>query len=161
MLIIISLIAFVLAALWAVMTRSLLRSAIALALTSAMLTIVMFRLRAAMAAAFELSVCAGLISVVFISALSLTHPLTWNEIRQHMKDRLSRFWYLPVIVVVVGFALFFLKVTPEFKLPPAEIEKDVREVLWNLRQLDLIGQVAVLLAGGLGVVILFRDKEKK
>ena len=155
------LLAFVLAALWTVMTRSLLRAAIGLALTSAVLTILMFRMNAILAGVFELSVCSGLISVVFISALSLTQPLTKEQVMQHMKDRLSRFWYLPVVIVILGIALSFVKISAVFKLPPLPIENNVRDILWSFRQLDLIGQVVILLAGGLGVVILFRDKEKK
>ncbi|MDD5730401.1 MAG: hypothetical protein PHN57_04670, partial [Candidatus Omnitrophica bacterium] len=54
------LIAMVLAALWAVMATRLLRAAIALALTSVILTVIMFRLNSPLAAVFELSVCAGL-----------------------------------------------------------------------------------------------------
>lgn len=158
---IVILVGLTLSALWTVMTRSLLRSAIGLALTSAVLTVVMFRLNSPLAAVFELSVCSGLISVVFISTISLTQPLTWEEIIQHMKDRLSRFWYLPVIVVAVGIILSFLKVKIGIVLPPEETEKDVRAVLWNLRHLDLIGQVIVLLAGVFGVVVLFREAEKK
>ena len=65
------LILLVVAALWTVMTRSLLRSAIGLALTSAILTLAIFRMNASLAAVFELSVCAGLIPVLFISVISL------------------------------------------------------------------------------------------
>jgi NADH:ubiquinone oxidoreductase subunit 6 (subunit J) len=43
------------AALWTVMTRSLIRSALGLALTSAILGIIMFRFDAWLAAVFELS----------------------------------------------------------------------------------------------------------
>ena len=62
---IIILIILVIAALWAAMTRSLLRSAIGLALISLILTIIMFRLHSGLAAVFELSVCAGLIRSFF------------------------------------------------------------------------------------------------
>ena len=70
------LILLIVAALGTVMTRSLLRSAMGLALTSAILTVFMFRLGAPLAGVFELSVCTGLISVLFISTISLTEPLT-------------------------------------------------------------------------------------
>jgi len=77
------------AALWTVMTRSLLRSAIGLALTSVILTIIMFRLNSHFAAVFELSVCAGLISVLFVSTISLTHPLTKQQVMQHSIQKLE------------------------------------------------------------------------
>ena len=154
-------IGLMLAALWTVMTRSLLRSAIGLALTSAILTILMFRFNSPIAAVFELSVCAGLISVVFISTISLTQPLTKKQVIQHMRDRLIRFWPLPVLVVAVGLALSLLHVKPNLQLPSPEIISDVRYVLWNLRQIDLLGQVVILLAGVFGVVILFKEAQKK
>jgi NADH-quinone oxidoreductase subunit J len=143
------------------MTRSLLRSAIGLALTSVILTIIIFRLNSPLAAVFELSVCAGLISVLFISTISLTHPLTKQEIMQHMKDRLARFWYLPVIIIILGVILSLMQIKPVIKLPAAESVKDVREVIWNVRQVDLLGQMIVLLTGVFGVVILFKERLKK
>ena len=149
------------ASLWTVMTRSLLRSAIGLALTSVILTIIIFRLNSPLAAVFELSVCAGLISVLFISTISLTHPLTKQEIMQHMKDRLARFWYLPVIIIILGVILSLMQIKPVIKLPAAESVKDVREVIWNVRQVDLLGQMIVLLTGVFGVVILFKERLKK
>ena len=52
-----------LCALWTVMTRGLVRAALGLAATSIALTVLMFMLGAGLAAVFELSVCAGLITV--------------------------------------------------------------------------------------------------
>lgn len=155
------LITLIMAALWAVMTRSLLRSAIGLALTSAVLTVMMFRLDSPLAAVFELSVCTGLISVLFISTITLTHPLTHNEMVLYIKDRLKRFWYLPFIVVAVAIALSILNIKINLALPLPEAETNVRFVLWNLRQLDLIGQIIILLTGVLGVVILFKEMAKR
>ena len=37
---------------------------------------------------------------------------------------------------------------------------DVRTVLWNVRQLDLFGQILILLAGVFGVLVLFKREEK-
>lgn len=150
-----------LSALWTVMTRSLLRSAIGLALTSAMLTILMFRLHAPLAAVFELSVCSGLISVVFIATISLTQPMSQEKVLQHMKDRLERFWYLPILLVLTGIVLSFLNLKFNLILPAPEIEKDPRIVLWNQRPLDLLGQIIMLLTGAFGIVILFREAKKK
>jgi NADH-quinone oxidoreductase subunit J len=148
-------------ALWAVMTRSLLRSAIALALTSVVLAIIMFQLDSPLAAVFELSVCAGLISVLFVSTISLTHPLTWSEIRAHMKERFSRFWYLPALVVIAGIWLVMLHLKFDLVLPPPESVKDVRRVLWEMRQVDVMGQIIILLSGVFGVLVLFKDRMKR
>jgi len=155
------LVLLVLAALWTVMTRSLLRSAIGLAFTSAVLSVLMFQLQSPLAAVFELSVCTGLISVVFIGIISLTQPLTGEQIMRHMKSRLKRFWFLPVILLLVGILLRSIKAPVDFAPSPLETEKDVRSVLWSIRHLDIIGQIFILLAGSFGVRILFREKEQK
>ena len=155
------LIFMILGALWVVMTRSLLRAAIALAFTSAVLSILMFRLSAPLAAVFELSVCTGLVSVLFISAIGLTHPSTREETVEHMADRLRKFRYLPFIIVVVGIALSFIVVKMTLQLPQPELEGDVRVIMWNLRPMEIVGQVIILLSGVFGVVILFKEASKK
>ena len=151
----------VVAALWTVMTRSLLKSTIGLAFTSAIITIIMFRLNSPLAAVFELSVCTGLITAVFVSTISLVRPLTHKQIIQLSRDRIKRFWYLPAIIIVVGIALMYLKIPAPLELPAVSAESDVRNVLWNSRQLDLFGQIVVLLAGVFGIVLLFKESKKK
>jgi NADH-quinone oxidoreductase subunit J len=153
--------ALVAASLWTVMTRSLLRSAIGLALTSVILTIIMFRLNSPLAAVFELSVCAGLISVLFVSTISLTHPLSKLEVMQHMRERLTRFWFLPLIMILLAVILSLVNIKPYIKLPAPETVKDVRIVLWNLRRIDVMGKIIILLTGVFGVVILFVERQKK
>lgn len=155
------LISFVGAALWTVMTRSLLRAAIGLALTSAILSIIMFKLNAPIAAVFELSVCAGLISALFFCIITITEPLTPEKVLQEWKTKLERFWYLPVIVLSAGFILSILNVKIDIKLPAPEQAVDVRSVLWAHRQLDLIGQIIILICGVLGIVVLLKEMRKK
>jgi len=53
----------VLAALWTVMSSRIVRAAVGLAITSVILSIIMFHLKSPLAAVFELSVCAGLFSL--------------------------------------------------------------------------------------------------
>lgn len=155
------LIALTAAALWTVMTRSLLRSAIGLALTSAILSVIMFNLGSPIAAVFELSVCAGLISALFFSIITITQPLTPEKVIQEWKAKLERFWYLPVIVLLAGLVLRFIKVKIDIKLPAPEEVIDVRNLLWTSRQLDLIGQIIILLCGVFGIVILLKELRKK
>ena len=70
-----------LAGICTVMTFNLLKSAIGLAVTSAILSLLLFLMDAPLAGVFELSVCAGLITVVFISVISLTKTLGAAEAR--------------------------------------------------------------------------------
>ena len=55
-----------------VLIRDLLKAAISLAVASIFLAIIFFRMNAAYAGVFEVSVVAGLITVLFITAIALT-----------------------------------------------------------------------------------------
>jgi NADH-quinone oxidoreductase subunit J len=150
-----------LAGVWTVLTLNLLKSAIGLAVTSVILTLLLFLIKAPLAGVFELSVCAGLITVVFISAISLTKPLTGPEARERDRSRIKRFVFLPPLIAVLAWALYALRLhidLPSLPLPPAGAELDVRQALWNLRRLDLVGQIVIILAGVFGVVILFKER---
>lgn len=62
-------------ALTATLSKNLIRAAVALGVGSAALAMIFFLLRAPYAGGFELSVGAGLISVLFIVAISLTESM--------------------------------------------------------------------------------------
>lgn len=145
-------------ALWAVFSPRRLRAVIGLAAASICVTLVLFRLGAPLAGVFELSVCAGLISAVFIATISLADLETDDSVRAARRERLKRYWYLPPLLLAVGVAIL------QMDLPPmpqaADPGADVREVLWSERHLDLFGQIAVLLAGAFGVVVLFKRRSK-
>jgi len=152
------------AALWTVMTRGLVRAALGLAVTSIILTVLMFMLGAGLAAVFELSVCAGLITVVFVSTIAMTQPSTKSELLEKTRNRMRRYWFLPVIIVVVGAVLAWLSIGTTVSLPTpvaadATSGLDVKQVLWGLRQTDLVGQVIVILAGVFGVIVLFKERK--
>jgi NADH-quinone oxidoreductase subunit J len=147
----------VVSAVWTVMTTRLPRSAMGLAITSAVLTIIMFKLNSPLAAVFELSVCAGLISAIFISILSLMRRLSPEDRTARQKEHFYKYWLLPVLIVLTAIALSIIHL-PSFTLPaPPATESDVRTVLWDLRRLDQLGQVVILLTGAFGVVVLFKE----
>jgi NADH-quinone oxidoreductase subunit J len=155
------LVLMVLFALRSVMARSLLKAVIALAFASAALTVVMFRLSSPIAAVFELSVCTGLITAIFISAIALTKPLNHCEIMEMTKGRIKRYWYLPVILAICAIALSRMSLPVDFRIPVISSGDSVGIVLWNIRQLDMLGQVVVLLAGIFGIVVLLKEVRKK
>jgi NADH-quinone oxidoreductase subunit J len=148
------------AALWTVMTRGLVRAALGLAATSIILTILMFMLGASLAAVFELSVCAGLITVIFVSTIAMTQPSSRSELMEKTRHRMRRYWYLPVIIVVVGGGLAWLSIGAAVSLPAPPIAvDDVKKVLWDSRQTDLLGQIIVIFTGVFGVIVLFKERK--
>lgn len=149
-----------LAALWTVMSSRIVRAAVGLAITSVILSIIMFHLNSPLAAVFELSVCAGLIFVIFIITISFTQRISKEMLIIRKKEIFSKFWHLPIILVVVGIVLSWFKMPMDFAVPHAAQEQDVRNVLWNVRHLDLLGQIIVLLAGAFGVIAFFKEAKK-
>ena len=155
---IVLLVAFVLAALWSVLTARLLRAVVALAATSVLATSLMFRLDSPLAAVFELSVCAGLVSAIFLGTITLTQPENEATIAATAKERIRRYWYLPPLLILSSVALLQLALPDTATVTNTGVE--VRKVLWTTRHLDLLGQITVLLAGAFGVVVLFKETRK-
>ena len=152
--------ALVAAALWTVMTARLLRAVVALAVTSVLVTALMFRLSSPIAGVFELSVCAGLIPAILITTISLTQRLDAEQLIARKKEKLKRYWPLPILVIAAAVLLSRLNVSLDFPaiLPPPPKEEDVRTSLWALRHVDLLGQIVILLGGALAVAVLVREK---
>jgi NADH-quinone oxidoreductase subunit J len=160
-LILILLIILIVTALMVVFSSKLLIGAISLALTSIMITILMFKLNSPIAAVFELSICAGLITVIFITTISFVKPSTEEELIESRKRRLKKYIYLPILVAIAGYLVSVVIKPISLKLPEIIQETNVRNVLWDLRQVDLLGQAIVLLIGVFGIVVLFKEGQKK
>lgn len=145
----------------AVMLRSMLKSAIALALASAMLAVIMYLLGSVWAAIFELSVCSGLVTVIFISAISLSNT-DRKDLARLYEDK-KRMVLLPLALIAGGIVLIFVVTMPVFNLPAiaqaTETADTFREILWTHRQVDIWGQALVIITGALTVVALFKERE--
>jgi NADH-quinone oxidoreductase subunit J len=140
----------------AVLLQDLLKAAISLATASIFLAVVFFRMNAAYAGVFELSVVAGLITVLFITAIALT--------RSDEKVREGRFhqlvfplFFLALVVIDVLVMKSLLGRIPAIASPEAGT---FGEILWKERSFDLIGQIGVIFAGVLAVLALFRSRSK-
>jgi NADH-quinone oxidoreductase subunit J len=148
------------AGIWTVMATRLVRSVVGLALVSALVSILIFRLNSPLAAVFELSVCSGLISVIFVTTISFTPRLTSEKLEERRKQRIDKYSYLPIILLAAGILLMIFKPRLDFPIPPVPQEQDARTIIWHLRHIDLLGQILVLLAGVFGIVILFKEPRK-
>jgi len=144
--------------------QSLVKASIALALVSGIQSIVMFMVGAHLAAVFELSVCSGLITVVFVSAISMTKVSSKEELEIMEKARRKRFIPLPALVIVL-LAVSLLIIWPHLNMliPYTAAANAVTgtDVFWNRRQADLMGQILIVLVGVYGVLIFFKERAKK
>lgn len=141
----------------AVLAKDLIKSAISLALASLFLGIIFFRMGAPYAGVFEISVVAGLITVLFMLTIALTK--TGGDVRESKTVTLV----FPVFFVLVGLIdIFVMKgLLPKLQLLQTGAEGGTfSEVLWKQRTFDLVGQLAVILAGVFAVLALFRKRDK-
>jgi len=144
------------------MLSDLLKAAIALAATSAILSVILFIVGAPLAAVFELSVCAGMITVVFISACSMNRNRTREEYAQHQKERNRRFILLPAILFALAAIMMMVLrpyITDMEPVISAANGSGVQTALWSSRQVDLLGQIVIILTGIYGVIVFFKEKE--
>jgi len=141
----------------AILLKDLLKAAISLAAASLLLGIIFFRMNAPYAGVFEISVVAGLITVLFM----LTIALTKGESAAESKVASIAFPAFFVVFIIID-VLIMRKLIQ--KIPalqgPAE-SGTFGEVLWNVRTLDLVGQIAVIFAGVFAVLALFRKRNGK
>ncbi len=152
----------ILAALWT-MQASILRAVLGLALVSVLTTLLIFVMGAPLAGAFELSVCAGLITVVFASTVSMIRPAEPAAQGRRRLRQLGRVALAgAVLAVAAGVALLMhLHGAARLAPPPAVASPGTQEVLWSVRRLDLVGLLAIVLVGVFGVVVLFKEQPDK
>jgi NADH:ubiquinone oxidoreductase subunit 6 (subunit J) len=146
-------------ALMAVREKRLLVAALWLAFTSALVAWIMYRLGAMEVAVVELSVGAGLVTVLFVFAINIAgdepesqksivpHPLAW-------------------IVMAIGVALLGWMILPAMQLDrflttlsfPAGSIEDFRQMVWNDRGMDTMLQVVLIFAGVMAVLSFLGHK---
>jgi len=142
-------------AIFSVLARDLLKAAISLAVTSIFLGILFFRMGAPYAGVFEISIAAGLIMVLFISTIMLTT----NACEDPSSHAAKTVFPLCMAIFVLADALMVRAFAG--RLPALHGEQEIQpfnEILWQVRTLDLVGQIALILAGVAAVLALFRTR---
>lgn len=143
------------------------RGAILLGVVSMLVSISLFLLSSPLAGIFELSVCSGLITVIFVSVISLTIPPDDKQRKMNAVSMVKKMTLLFLLVLVCGFCLYVLNSKNITFIPLMQNVQetiDTRDNIWNLRHVDLIGQALILLTGIFAVVVLFKkdnNKDKK
>lgn len=139
----------------AVFLRDLVRSAISLALMSALLAVVLYRLNSPYAAVFELSVVAGLITVLFVSVIALTKE------EDQVREAGWPLYVFPLALAAFGLADLLVMRALFASYQPAgyaAMGEGFGATLWGVRSLDILGQIAVIFAGVFGVLAMLREK---
>lgn len=143
---------------FSVLSRHLINAAISLAAVSAACGVLMYVLGAHTAAIFEVSVCSGLVTVIFISAVSLS-----NGDRQASAPE-KRAHLLPIILIAIGAILVIVSLLTGFSLGtrgPVGSAASFDNVFWETRQADIFGQMVAILAGASAIVVFFKESEKQ
>ena len=138
-------------ALQAIRSHRLITSALWLAAVSVQLATLLFLLGAAEVAVIELSVGAGLVTVLFVFAISVAGELTQD---------------LPTIIprpLAISLTLFIFVLLGWFLLPagdpaPPVAEATFSELLWQQRAIDVWGQIVIIFAGALGMLGILAEE---
>ncbi len=149
----------VLSAVAAVMARDLLLNALMLALVSVGTALLLFDFQAPWAGVFELSVCAGLITVLFVSAVSLIRREDGK-----VEDSRARFRAMPLVMGIAAIALWLYGI-PFFEALEnwsrfSDRTASLGTIIWDTRRFDLVGQVSMLAAGVLVIRSIFPRRKK-
>lgn len=130
--------------------RRLLSAALWLAGVSALLSILFYRLGAPQVAVIELSVGAGLVTVLFVFAISVA-----GDEGLDAKSLVS----LPVALVLAAASVLLLAmlVLPMTGPPAPSGGRPLAEVIWQERGLDMLIQVVLIFSGVLGVLGLLAE----
>ena len=142
-------------AILAIRTKRLLISAIWLAVTSALTALLIYLLGAPQIAVIELSVGAGLVTVLFVFAINIAgeEPV---EIRHLVPAPLA--WGL--VLVAVGLLGYLL--LPTLSLVPVNtLDASRGSILWDARYMDILLQIAIFFSGVLGVLGLLSSGKPK
>lgn len=135
----------------AIRSSRLIASALWLAGVSAMVAVLFYLFGAQQVAVVELSVGAGLVTVLFVFAISIA-----GEEPGLLKSLVPAWLGSVLILLMVGLLGWFT--VPGTLVPsPATSEAPFITVLWQERGLDMLVQVSLIFAGVLGLIGLLAE----
>ena len=145
-------IASIVFAIQAIRARRLIVSALWLAGTSAILSVIFYLLGAYLVAVIELSVGAGLVTVLFVFAISIAGEDV-IELRSLVPNVLGG-----GLALLAAVLLAWLSVPAVISQPPT-VEASVSEMIWQTRGLDVLVQVVLIFSGVLGLLGLLAEEK--
>jgi len=148
---IVILIGMLICAAMAVRTQRLLISALWLAGASALVALWMYLLGAPEIAVIELSVGAGLVTVLFVFAINIA-----GEGGISGKEILPRWVSWGLLIVSIGLLAWF-SLTGGFPAPGASDGQLFKVNFWESRSVDVLLQIVIIFAGALGILGLLAE----
>ncbi len=140
-----------LCAILAVTSKRLIVSAIWLAVTSALVAVMIYLLGAPQLAVIELSVGAGLVTVLFVFAINIS-----GEEPLNLKPIMPRPLAWGMVILAVGMTAYLLIKSNVLGLEVVT-SSSIPAILWQDRYLDIILQIGFIFCGVLGVLGLLSD----
>lgn len=134
-------------AILAISSKRLLICAIWLALTSALVALMIYLLGAPQVAVIELSVGAGLVTVLFVFAINIA-----GEEVIGVKSVLPKPLVWASVLLAIGLIVFFILRSVGFINFPVAADQTPASILWEDRYLDILLQVVLIFAGVLSVI---------
>ena len=134
-------------AILAIASKRLLISAIWLALTSALVALMIYMLGAPQIAVIELSVGAGLVTVLFVFAINIA-----GEEVVSVKSILPKPLVWASVLVSLGLVAYLILRAVGIVASPTSTGEIATNILWEDRYVDILLQVALIFAGVLSVI---------
>jgi uncharacterized MnhB-related membrane protein len=138
-------------AILAIGSKRLLVSAIWLAATSALVALMFYLLGAVQVAVIELSVGAGLVTVLFVFAINIS-----GEEAMTLKPVMPKPLAWGSILIAVGLTIYLAIQSGGLGLV-LKASTETPEILWSDRYLDVLLQIALIFSGVLGVLGLLSE----
>jgi uncharacterized MnhB-related membrane protein len=138
-------------AILAIRSKRLLVSAIWLAVTSALVALMFYLLGAVQVAVIELSVGAGLVTVLFVFAINIS-----GEEAMDLKPVMPKLLAWGLIIIAVGLTTYLTLLGGGLALV-LKVSSESPAVLWSDRYLDILLQIALIFSGVLGVLGLLSE----
>ncbi len=156
MLYVVVLVVMLFCGLQAVRTVRLMNAAIWLAGMSALMATLLYGLGAAVAAVIELSVGAGLVTVLFIFAISLMGD---EPLPAYQRSVVPKWLAFALVFAFVALLILFTLLLIGSDSPSSE--SSFTETFWHERSADTLAQIALIFAGALSVLGLLTERRSQ
>jgi uncharacterized MnhB-related membrane protein len=135
----------------AIVAKRILTATIYLACISALVSAIVYSLGAAQVAVMELSVGAGLVTVLLVYAVSVVGDDAWDPASVIPKP--LAFGIVAAVAILLGWMAF-----PAIQIKVESGSIELINTLWQNRVLDVWIQIALIFSGVMGVLGLLSEK---